>query len=596
MPTGQAKTGAVVRINDSHGNCSQYEEGKIQVIRFGRDSNWADVVLPEELSEKGVGRQHCELEFGPGCLQLDTNGQGAVWLGGKRVYDQQNLPRNCTISFVEGETSATFDIEYIPISTLAETVHITAPEKSPFTTGKYALGLAGAALVAALTSFVIWFQNDDIQISEQTLQGVFSVQNTKPGEVDGELTPIATAWLAPGGVVVTNRHVAESVDFSITNGASAYLRVPPTEAGVDGTLIRIIGVTYHPGLTRFQNYLSSIPPIKFQAQQLYLRPYDLAALHVERIPDHIKPLELAQAEEIAAMHRGQPLAIAGYPNKVNRTEFDKTRPIPIIEYGAFYGRAGFAQQQGEKATSPFMAYDIETWGGNSGGPVFNADGKVVAVHFSGSKEMRNGKAVSSAGKSYGQNLRFLHQMLKQESGDKINWQAEQEIWSGWTSDLPTIEASKVALIDAQSEPTANMCKASFTYDWDTAPFMWGQKIRRRFDALEMPLPVSGKYYVYAQSLKRGHCPAKSGKISGCLQATVDTPETSFSISEDMRKTFLDFEFDHISRSSNGALTTAGGQREMIEMVIGGGHSGDSLRINIYVWSKGVCAGEIFAER
>ena len=117
-----------IKITSATGEQWTFKDEDHPRVKFGRDPEWADIQLPEEWRNLGVGREHCELVASAGCFSLEMNDRNRVWVDNKPAFDGDILPKQCTLSLLPNNPDASFQIESL-FDTAGETVYFDAPEK-----------------------------------------------------------------------------------------------------------------------------------------------------------------------------------------------------------------------------------------------------------------------------------------------------------------------------------------------------------------------------------------------------------------------------------------------------------------------------------
>lgn len=190
------------------------------------------------------------------------------------------------------------------------------------------------------------------------------------GQVRGRYRVLATGFLAPGNIVVSNRHVLEPWFGD---------RQAERKTRRGGVPLRETVVAYFPG---------------------YGQAFDLSNITVSKAADvAVADVKLPAGSEIAPLRLaegtsapGEPVLVMGYPLGVT-TMLAKSTAIPyqlsaLREEDKDVGRlARFrlirpSATQGHlaDATGTTLMYDASTARGSSGGPVFNMRGEVIGVN------------------------------------------------------------------------------------------------------------------------------------------------------------------------------------------------------------------------
>lgn len=550
-------------------------------IRIGRDPDWADVVLPESLAN--ASRHHCIVRIGPGCLEIDTNQGKPVFNDGIRLFDGDNLGTHCKLSFTSANDLLVWEFAYIHTGSAAETVfQAVKPESKVRPEIKKALVITVVTCIAAVVALwkVMESPEQNVVTLDWQTRSVFSVQLDR----DGEFVPVGTAWLAPGRQVITNRHVAQKhIEAALQLHKPAIIRIPSDNPATPALSVAITGIRYHPAEQQFFDYLSTIPAIETGSNLLVLKPYDIAILETETIPETIKPLQLATAEQALSLTRGEPLAIVGYPIKNRATEWRVDKPTAVIADVKFYGYAGFEHQDLAENISPFIRYDNETTYGNSGSPVLMKDGLVVGIHFSGSdaviEDQESPLRTRSVGNSYGQSLLLLQDILLPNSTTD---EQRRQLWRKWTEYLPSQHDATVAQLDQRMPTTYHRCVAEVILPWQQAKSSPHNPNNRRINSYAIDTTHAGTYLVVAEEFDNTQC-ATLELASGCPEVRIHDSYTTLAQSNTNRIVTLHTDLD----GSEESTLKISARKKSAE---------GYLRISSYRWSDLACDGNNYKDR
>ncbi|MCR1872626.1 serine protease [Mammaliicoccus lentus] len=184
---------------------------------------------------------------------------------------------------------------------------------------------------------VILPKNDRTQITDTT-SGHY--QSVAFADIGG--TSIASGVVVGKNTILTNKHV---VDF--TNGDASQLKFSPAANG-EG------------------NY----PFGTFTATDYTTAPdgEDLAVVHVgknskgQSIGDVVQP---SSPVDTSSVKKGDPITVTGYPGD---------KPLATL----WESKGNVLSASGSSIT-----YDLSTYGGNSGSPIFNANKELIGIHYGG---------------------------------------------------------------------------------------------------------------------------------------------------------------------------------------------------------------------
>lgn len=583
----------IIKVTTFLGEVHEFDSAQTDSINIGRSSQWANIVLENELKNIGVGREHCSLNIASGGVELSLNNRNQVWVDGYKAIDKQDLPQKCTLGLTEKDDVTKLTVETVLPSELGATIDFDGEVMNTQQRLIYRVKLM-SLLIIPILFFVMWnsYQVNsvtdcemcDLLTIEKIKNSIFSVQSKRH---DNGYSHAGTAWLANDYKVITNRHVGKMVEQNIANN-EAFIRLPSV-SNSEGRLIKIVDIIYHPAESKFDEFLLTQKARPHNNNQLSLKPYDIAELIIEEPLDHLTPLKLESIDNFHKLKSDDRLTILGYPLNKGGNEWNIQRPDTEMSKGFFDKKRGYAHLNGELVGSPFISYSNSTAGGYSGSPVFNNDAKVVGIHFSGSKALVKASntdsspvRVNTGGKSYAQSLRLLHQFIDGSIFEKSVMEKEELIWAKWIQKLPSIESSKVIALDKSNESTKYTCIAEIVDNWQTLahhPYA----MNKRHVIKTFQLPVKGKYSVFIQSYANAQClPLKKG--DGCISVSYDTSVKGGSLF--LNQSHFEFDFNTLTEKESSEIT--------IELT---GPDDNSLySIKLYLWSDEQCESEIFKFR
>ncbi|GGI40187.1 trypsin-like serine peptidase [Mammaliicoccus stepanovicii] len=194
-----------------------------------------------------------------------------------------------------------------------------------------------------VSSKVILPKNDRVQITDTTSGHYQSI-----AFADIDESSIASGVVIGENTVLTNKHVVNA-----TNGNPSVLKFSPGANGSD-------------------NY----PAGTFTATDFKTAPggEDLALVHVGKNSDGQSIGEAVQPATIADTSSGQEgddITVTGYPG-------DKP-------YATLWESKGNVLS----ASGNDITYDLSTYGGNSGSPIFNSNKELIGLHFGGVPDSHN---------------------------------------------------------------------------------------------------------------------------------------------------------------------------------------------------------------
>lgn len=400
-------------------------------VKFGRGID-CDVGFPEDMAI--VSRDHFALRRELGGYKFVINREKPVFLNGRPVYDDQDLPKTAEIQLsgptgpklrlerTEGGPSNQVKTEILkPQQDLSEVVHQTKSR------GNRTLGLlAGVAALVAVLGGGGYLIAQSLQQKTTELgtdvagikEDLISVKSELPalkaqtealaGQAPANIATIieknkssvymvaielpsgtrmgggtASVVLLPDGTkaLATNSHVADILaDIKADPGLAGAKLVAIQPKAPDYTTLEITSVKKHPGYDVLGAWQEKyfVKAQTFAAQQIEFVPgYDVALLYVDDQTKLGDPLTYASREELVGLKAGQQLVLIGYPmEQLNGT--DITRPEPTSQTGIITSMTSFFLSSTGPETDLLIQHSVPATGGASGSPMFNTKGEVVA--------------------------------------------------------------------------------------------------------------------------------------------------------------------------------------------------------------------------
>ncbi|HKX46458.1 MAG TPA: trypsin-like peptidase domain-containing protein [Planctomycetota bacterium] len=428
-----------------------------EVVRIGRDASRCDVALPEDAST--VSREHCELRRSLGRYRLVTGPDHLVLVDGEEAHDGRLLPGTCTLQLGRGGPALALEVlesgghrptvgarEGRPgVETRLETLRSRVRSVDRRTAGGVLLGavalcagavgyfladrrISDAAVVFARETGRLEARldlvhqealersaraKDDFSAVFQRVEpSVYLVVRVIRSGADEYANAFGTAFSVGPGVLATNAHVAAEFDAL---GANGEMRVRSTGTAPHDLVVERVGL--HPGYAVFEADVrqsglfdlaaaSSLDPVPAcDVALLYLADSDRAGL--------APPLELAPHAALTELRSGQPVAFVGFPSEgIVRGGTDIRHPRATLQIGHLTSTSDFFMARAEPDFSHLVHFSMPSAGGASGSPVFDREGRVVAILSAGNIVGMVGEArVAVPGITFGQRVDLLADLL-----------------------------------------------------------------------------------------------------------------------------------------------------------------------------------------
>ncbi len=210
-------------------------------------------------------------------------------------------------------------------------------------------------------------------------------------DADGNNTAIATAWVVADGILATNAHVSEV----FKPDSVVFLSVQSSATNV---IHRVVGAEMHAGYKAFDKALDERQPWHVLPRGevdivVPLPGFDVGLLYVDKPEELGPPLELADQESLLSIKPGDPLAMLGFPlSGTASSHFQSLTPMPRPQFGSVTATSFYLPMVPENR-SPESEYaivhNIPSTPGNSGSPIINAEGKVVAILSSSGGDIKS---------------------------------------------------------------------------------------------------------------------------------------------------------------------------------------------------------------
>lgn len=438
----------------------------VELIRFGRDSRLCQVAFPE--SERRVSREHFAIKRVLGRYRLVTNRESAVFIDGEPGHDDQDLGATAVIQ--AGAKGPRVVVECDGASEQARTIgrKVVAPgvhtslERLDSSVSRnrlvtaLAVALAVTVALAGILGYRLMSQRVDAgslalartvealeKVRLETLQKIEASQalfrdvfkNVEPSvylvllkqEEGGNsvLSPFGTAWSIGNGRLATNAHIALGPNDVGGGGASLVVRstaTPPVD-------LSIAKVTAHPGYEDFEQVLGIGEMRAFDpnvGRSLSLIPAcDVAVLEVaEGDREKLAPaLAVAPPDALRELGPGEPVGFMGFPAEgVVHAGVDTRRPRATSQIGIVTSMTDFFFGRAEPDAAQLMHMSMAAAGGASGSPIFDRQGRVVAILSAGNfvSVPKVNPRLPVGGINYAQRADLLGELLDKIDNDKTD--------------------------------------------------------------------------------------------------------------------------------------------------------------------------------
>jgi hypothetical protein len=224
--------------------------------------------------------------------------------------------------------------------------------------------LAGLRRIAEETKRKLddFAKGDASDINKRFKDAVYLV--ALPGK-DGAVIPVGTAFAVhSSGKFATNAHVADPVKEWLGEGKEVLLIA---QAGV--RKYRVTGSTWHAGYEKGRRFSP-----------------DVGLLTVTLPPGETVPtvVELATREELRQLEPGALLCYIGFPAFEDNHSYESLAKVDARIYtGNLVRILTLQEEKGDFPQRFLLEHTMLSWPGASGSPIFNRQGKVVALHFAG---------------------------------------------------------------------------------------------------------------------------------------------------------------------------------------------------------------------
>lgn len=400
-------------------------------VKFGRGVD-CDVGFPEDMAI--VSRDHFALRRELGGYKFVINREKPVFLNGRPVYDDQDLPKSAEIQ-LSGPTGPKLRLErtdggpsnQVKTEILKPQKDLTEVVRDTSSRGNRTLGLvAGVAALVAVLGAGGYFITQGLQQDVTTIGGdvagikeqLVSITKDLPeikaqaaaaaGASPANLSAIieknkesvymvsiqlpsgsrmgggtASVVQLPDGTkaLATNSHVADIIKEIEGDPRLAGAKLVVTQPkGPDYSTLVVTRVLKHPGYDAFnawqEKYFYKAQTLS-AARMEFVPGFDVALLYVDQPEKLGTPLTYASRESMENLKAGEQLILIGYPMEQLKGT-DAARPEPTSQTGIVTSVTTFFLSRENAKHDLLVQHSVPATGGASGSPMFNTKGEVVA--------------------------------------------------------------------------------------------------------------------------------------------------------------------------------------------------------------------------
>lgn len=239
----------------------------------------------------------------------------------------------------------------------------------------------------------------------------------------GGFTAGGTAWTVSENQLATNAHVAEALEYLVSNNEGA-APVALREGRRDQMITLSADMLIHPGYKRWGEILSR--QVQGDAsgrlrQFRFINPCDVAILKPEEPGTDLGvPLKIASGVDSQSLV-GDAVGYVGFPSE-NIAGLPSQQRVS----GRISNQTDFVFQAVDLRDRMLLHYSAVTTGGASGSPLFNEEGEVVGLVSAGSVIGLSGYRIP-VGINYAQRVDFLTELLDGVADERQNERHER--WS-----------------------------------------------------------------------------------------------------------------------------------------------------------------------
>ena len=442
-------------------------EAKLDRIVFGRRPN-CDVRFPPE--ETIVAREHFALVRKPpgpsGHWTIELFGEPFVAVDGLAADPGQKLPTKSTFELGKhGGPSFTIEVRQ---DARADSLAVTDEQEKDegarviaSKAGNLARLARGVALLGVLfaviaggTAAYFHFTQKGAGITGSVRAHLLRAAYLVEAPIGN---PEATAFPISAHSLATNAHVGK-LFVGLRPGQRMIVRAP----GRNGKVYRVTGVKIDAGFDAFQAFLGQ-DVLRTKLAQLGVPGYDVATLSVKETLPSDAILKLATTAELRSLHPGSLIATAGYPlENVAGSNAQAYGATPELHLGQIAGMTNFFFLPDSFPHDQLIHHDLPTTGGQSGSPIVDQSGEVVALASAANFISPGPKLRIPSGVliNYAQRVDLLKELLAGTAiaQDEKYWPAEFKKFSSGVDIVDRIVTSRIK--DQEKNPNVTLSALS----------------------------------------------------------------------------------------------------------------------------------------